>query len=269
MYEIDKVKFGEFISERRKEKGITQKELASRLYISDKAISKWETGHSVPDITLLVPLAELLGVTVTELLECQRIEAVDKLDVAQTDNLVKKVISLSEEEAMGRPRINKRNVLIYLGSLLVSVIEIVVIYQLQKNLDFVSVSAFLTAGMAMLFGIYFWFFMREKLPAYYDENHISVYVDGVVHMNMMGVYFNNHNWPHILKVLRMWSVFGMTIFPVADVICSIACGEKGAYFNVIVTLALVLGGLFIPVYYVGNKYQCGTGEELQKQKKER
>ena len=40
MYEIDKVKFGEFISELRKEKGITQKELASQLFISDKAISK-------------------------------------------------------------------------------------------------------------------------------------------------------------------------------------------------------------------------------------
>ena len=47
MYEIDKVKLGEFISELRKEKEITQKELASRLYISDKAISKWETGGSL------------------------------------------------------------------------------------------------------------------------------------------------------------------------------------------------------------------------------
>ena len=42
MYEIDKIKFGAFISELRKEKGFTQKELAGRLYISDKAVSKWE-----------------------------------------------------------------------------------------------------------------------------------------------------------------------------------------------------------------------------------
>ena len=80
MYEIDKVKFGAFISELRKEKGIIQKELASRLYISDKAVSKWETGHSVPDITLLTPLAEQLGVTVTELLECHRIETTGQMD---------------------------------------------------------------------------------------------------------------------------------------------------------------------------------------------
>ena len=100
MYEIDKVKLGEFISDLRKEKEITQKELASRLYISDKAISKWETGHSVPDITLLIPLAEILGVTVTELLECRRIKGKDTLDVLQTDNLVMKVIGLSVEENM-------------------------------------------------------------------------------------------------------------------------------------------------------------------------
>ena len=46
MFEIDKQKFGSFVSQLRKEKGLTQKDLAQKLYISDKAISKWETGVS-------------------------------------------------------------------------------------------------------------------------------------------------------------------------------------------------------------------------------
>ena len=46
MYELDKQKFGAFVTELRKEQGMTQKELASRLYLSDKAVSKWETGVS-------------------------------------------------------------------------------------------------------------------------------------------------------------------------------------------------------------------------------
>lgn len=46
MFEIDKHKLGAFIAELRKEKGFTQKELSQRLFISDKAISKWETGVS-------------------------------------------------------------------------------------------------------------------------------------------------------------------------------------------------------------------------------
>ena len=70
MYKLDKRKFGSFVSSLRKEKGWTQKELAQRLFVSDKAVSKWETGASIPDTALLIPLAEQLGVSVTELLRC-------------------------------------------------------------------------------------------------------------------------------------------------------------------------------------------------------
>ena len=70
MFEIDKKQFGLFVAELRKEKGFTQKELAAKLLISDKAVSKWETGQSCPDISLLVPMAGVLDVTVTELLLC-------------------------------------------------------------------------------------------------------------------------------------------------------------------------------------------------------
>ena len=55
MFNIDKQKFGTFIAMLRKEKGITQKELAEQLFISDKAVSKWETATSVPKIDLLIP----------------------------------------------------------------------------------------------------------------------------------------------------------------------------------------------------------------------
>ena len=46
MYELDRKKFGAFVSQLRKEKGMTQKQLADQLHISDKAVSKWETGVS-------------------------------------------------------------------------------------------------------------------------------------------------------------------------------------------------------------------------------
>ena len=60
MYELDKAAFGSFLAQLRREKGMTQKELAATLYVSDKAVSKWERGLSVPDISLLVPLALLI-----------------------------------------------------------------------------------------------------------------------------------------------------------------------------------------------------------------
>ena len=74
MFEIDKKQFGAFLSALRREKGYTQKELAEKLCISDKAVSKWETGTSLPDTALLVPLSEILGVSVTELLLCRHTE---------------------------------------------------------------------------------------------------------------------------------------------------------------------------------------------------
>ena len=56
--DMDNVKFGQFIAKLRKEKNMTQKELAEKLHLTDKAISKWERGLSFPDIATLKPLSE-------------------------------------------------------------------------------------------------------------------------------------------------------------------------------------------------------------------
>jgi len=63
---------GNFIAQARKARGLTQRELADRLGVTDKAVSKWERGLSCPDVTLLAPLAALLGVTADELLAGER-----------------------------------------------------------------------------------------------------------------------------------------------------------------------------------------------------
>ena len=59
---------GELISTRRKELGMTQKDLADRLNITDKAVSKWERGLNLPDLLLLPALCDVLGITAEELL---------------------------------------------------------------------------------------------------------------------------------------------------------------------------------------------------------
>lgn len=65
---MDQQKIASFISERRKTQNMTQKELADKLNVTDKAISKWERGQGYPDISLIVPLAQALGVTANDLL---------------------------------------------------------------------------------------------------------------------------------------------------------------------------------------------------------
>lgn len=69
---MDTIKTGGLIAQVCREKELTQKDLAERLHVSVQAVSKWERGLSCPDIALLEPLAEALGLTVTELLSGQR-----------------------------------------------------------------------------------------------------------------------------------------------------------------------------------------------------
>ena len=66
---MDVEKTGKFISERRKAINLTQKELADKLHITDKAVSKWERGLSFPDISVLIPLAETLNISLYDLLK--------------------------------------------------------------------------------------------------------------------------------------------------------------------------------------------------------
>ena len=68
----NQIKMAQFISELRKEKKLTQKELAEQLGVTDKAVSKWERGLGCPDISLLVKLSTILGITTTELLNGEK-----------------------------------------------------------------------------------------------------------------------------------------------------------------------------------------------------
>ena len=77
---------GRFIAELRKQKGYTQKELAEKIMVTDKAISRWETGKGLPDTSLLKPLGDILGVSVGELLSGKIIEEAEMKD--QTDRII-------------------------------------------------------------------------------------------------------------------------------------------------------------------------------------
>ena len=83
---MDAEKFGAFIQERRKELGITQSELAQRIHVTDKAISRWERAVGFPDIKLLEPLAQALEVTLTELLQAKKIESTVEAEALESQN---------------------------------------------------------------------------------------------------------------------------------------------------------------------------------------
>ncbi len=74
---MDSLKTGGLIAEARKSKNMTQRQLAEALHVSDRAVSKWERGAGFPDVSLLEPLADTLGLSVTELLRGERQEIND------------------------------------------------------------------------------------------------------------------------------------------------------------------------------------------------
>ena len=84
---MDAGKTGELIAARRKELGLSQEELARRIHVTDKAVSKWETGRGMPGIQSLEPLAEVLELSVSELLSGQRLTAEELPQAAERTSI--------------------------------------------------------------------------------------------------------------------------------------------------------------------------------------
>ena len=94
---MDNAKTGALIRELRREKGITQKQLADALHVTDKAVSKWERGICAPDLALLEPLANELGCTILELISGERAQRDGEsiTDTKETEEAVKTAIDYS------------------------------------------------------------------------------------------------------------------------------------------------------------------------------
>ena len=71
---MDQIKIGRFIAERRKKASLTQMQLAEKLGITDKAVSKWERGVAMPDTSIMLKLCDILGISVNELLSGEKID---------------------------------------------------------------------------------------------------------------------------------------------------------------------------------------------------
>lgn len=85
---MDQEKIGKFIATIRKEHSMTQKELAQRLGVSDKTVSKWETGRGLPEISIMRSLCETLDISINELLSGERLDASSYHEKAE-ENIVK------------------------------------------------------------------------------------------------------------------------------------------------------------------------------------
>ncbi len=87
---MDQIKIGKFIANRRKEQNLTQMQLAEKLSITDRAISKWERGKSLPDSSIMLELCNVLGISVNDLL-CGEVVAMDNYNKELENNLIEMI----------------------------------------------------------------------------------------------------------------------------------------------------------------------------------
>ena len=95
---MDQIKIGKFIAERRKAQGLTQMQLAEKLNITDKAVSKWERGIAMPDSSIMLELCDILSITVNDLL-CGEVVTMDNYNKEIENNLIEMV---KQKEASDR-----------------------------------------------------------------------------------------------------------------------------------------------------------------------
>lgn len=97
---MDQIKIGKFIAKCRKENSLTQMQLAEKLGITDRAISKWETGKSLPDSSIMLELCEMLGITVNDLLSGEVVTMSN-----YNEKLEKNLISMVKEKEKADKRL--------------------------------------------------------------------------------------------------------------------------------------------------------------------
>ena len=97
---MDQARVGRFIAACRRERGLTQRQLAEQLLVSDKTISKWETGRGLPEVSLMLPLCAALGITVNDLLSGERVGEGDYRKKAEEN-----MMELVRENAENRQRL--------------------------------------------------------------------------------------------------------------------------------------------------------------------
>ena len=97
---MDQVRIGRFIAEMRKTQNLTQRQLAERLSISDKTISKWECGKGLPEVSLMLPLCETLHITVNDLLSGERLPDRDYRERAEQN-----MVDLIKENEENKKRV--------------------------------------------------------------------------------------------------------------------------------------------------------------------
>ena len=158
---MDQEKIGKFIAACRKDQGFTQAKLAERLGLTDRAVSKWENGKSMPDASIMLDLCELLKINVNELLSGERLDTASYKEKAE-DNLLE--LHLQEE------KVNKKMLGLEIVIGTISVISFCVMLIIAAGAEmpiWARVILIITGSFVLALGI-FYSIKIEREAGYYE-----------------------------------------------------------------------------------------------------
>lgn len=141
---MDAQKTGTFIASVRKEKGLTQSNLAELLFVSDKTVSKWERGVGFPDIKNLEPLASALGVSIVELMQGER-EKTSEISIAKAEDLLTDALQLQSKMNQALKMVSYGVIILF------TAISCFLLFLLIRNGSIVAYSV-----VSLLFGLAAW-----------------------------------------------------------------------------------------------------------------
>lgn len=146
---MDQIKIGQFISQLRKAKGMTQRQLADELLVSDRTISKWETGKGMPDVSLMMPLCEILDISVNELLSGEKLSNEEYKKKAEEN-----IVNILGEKKTNIKRLLTAGAIFLMSGIAVGLNYSVVAYENLNIEDDASliISAIITAILGIVLG---------------------------------------------------------------------------------------------------------------------
>lgn len=201
---MDAKHLGPFIAERRKELGLTQAQLAEKLHVTDKAVSRWERGVGLPDINTLEALADALELSLVELMQARRSRA-DLISAEEAEKLLTDTIQLTKESNKAARQVGT---VILAGFTVISVFLLVLLFFSGKPLLF-SVGS-LIAGL-MAWGIPIW----QMTLAKSDRRVLSAIASFT--FALLSILIQFWNISHRAQI-GDWAAIGDTIDALADVV---------------------------------------------------
>ena len=162
---MDLIKIGKFIAEKRKAKNLTQLQLAERLYVTDRAVSKWECGRSLPDSSIMLELCEVLGISVNELLTGEELK-METYNKQAEENLIQMI---KEKEESDKRLLNLEIVLGITGTLFLLVMLFTGILGYQYlGLPLWAMLLMMSVGFAVFMVAILFCVLIEQKAGYYE-----------------------------------------------------------------------------------------------------